>query len=193
MTGHPRRSDRWIAILVLLATIAMAVPLVQWADRQFLRVEPPPMVRRRRTVSRPDWVFACEHPYRRMQHDWLWFGVAATVGAGVLLATDRRTWTRRRLARPGTTGVLVMLLLGGVLAIQQVLVPPPFGRSNGLNYDLRNALEIPLSGAILGVWVVRWLRPARSRPDRRELTARFVGWMWMANIALLIGYGLLFG
>jgi hypothetical protein len=193
MIGLVRRALRWTAALLVLAALPLAVLLVQWADREYLRVEAPNIAQRRPTVSRPDWVWACENPYRRFSHDWTWLCVAATIGACGLLATDGHIFTRRRLARPGTAAVLVGLLVGGAFVAQQLLVPPTLGRSNGLSCNLRNALETRLTGAILGVWVVSWLRPPRGRPDFRERAARLVGWMWMAGIVLMIGYGLLFG
>jgi hypothetical protein len=193
MMDRLRRATSWTGTLVLLATLALAVVLVRWADREYLRVEAPNTAERLHTVSRPDWVWAMEHPYRRLGHDWVWLCVAANLVAAAVLATDCRIFSRRRLARLGTAVVLVSLLVGGVSVAQQLLVPPALGPSYGLSYSLLNALEPRLTGAILGVWVVFWLRPRRGRPDFRERIARLVGWMWMANVALLIGYGLLFG
>lgn len=193
MTDSHRRAMRWIDLIIFLATIAMADALVRWADREYLRVEPPSQRSRPSDGSRPDWLLTWLHPYRRLQHDWFWFCVAATVGAGALLAVDGRTWTRRGRARPGTMVVFVSLLVGGVTAAHHILIAPPFGRPNGLSYSLLNALEFRMPGAILGVWVVTWLRPWRGSPDPREHTARIVGWIWMANVGLLVGYGLLFG
>jgi hypothetical protein len=193
MTGRVSRAIRWTAALIVLATVPLAVLVVRWADREYLQVEAPNVTQRRSTVSRPDWVWAIEHPYRRLGHDWIWLWVAAIPGAAALLATDGRIFTRRRLARPGTAVVLVSLLVGGASIAQQLLVPPTLGSSYGLSYSLLNALEPRLTGAILGVWVVSWLRPRRGRPDFRERAARLVAWMWMANVVFLIGYGLLFG
>jgi hypothetical protein len=75
---------------------------------------------------------------------------------------------------------------------QQILVIPVSSRPNGLCYSLLNALEYRMPGAILGVWVVTWLRPGRGRPDWRERVARSLGGIWMMNVGLLIGYGLIF-
>lgn len=193
MTGLPRRVVLWRDVVILLATIALAVTTVRWADREHLRVEPPAKAQRRRTVPRPDWVRALEYPYRRLQHDWFWLCVAATLGVGGILASDGRTWSRRGLSRPGTTVVLVVLLVGGVTAAQQTLTEPGSARPYGLSYSLRNALGFRLPGAILGVWVVAWLRPRRGSPGWRERTARIVGWIWITDVGLLIGYGLVFG
>jgi hypothetical protein len=189
----PRPGDRWTAALVALAAIPLAAVLVQWADREYLRVEAPSIAQRRHTVSRPEWLWAWEPAYRRLGHDWPWLCVAASLGASALLAIDGRIWTRRRLAQPGTAIVLVILLVGGVSVAQRLLFPPTSGRSIGLSYGLLDALEAHVPEAILGVWVVAWLRPRRGRPDLRERTARLVGWMWMAVFVLTIGYGLLFG
>lgn len=189
MSRPPRRADA----LILLATIAVAVVLVRWADREYLRVEAPAAWRRSQVVSRPDWVWPLEQPYRRLQHDWVGLCVAATLGVVGLLAIDGRTWTRRGLARPGTIAVLAILLVGGASAATFLLVPVGPRHSVGLSYDLGDVLAFRMPGTILGVWVVGWLRPHRGRPDLRERLARLVGWMWMARVGLLIGYGLLFG
>lgn len=191
----PRRAAPTAAILVaVVVMVAAAAPLVRWADAEFLRVEPPPQRERRsHAVARPDWVFALEHPYRRMEFDSLWLTVAATLGVGVLLAIDGRTWTRRRLARPGTGGVFATLLVGGVLTAQTVLAPGPSVMTNGLCYALFNTLALAIPGLVVGVWVVAWLRRRRGRPDLRERIAQVITWMWMAQIGLLIGYGLIFG
>ncbi|MHB1558570.1 MAG: hypothetical protein ACYC61_14025 [Isosphaeraceae bacterium] len=191
----PRRAAPTAAILVAVGvTIAAAVPLVRWADAEFLRVEPPPQrARRSHDVARPAWVFALEHPYRRMQFDSLWLTVAATLGAGVLLAISGRTRARRRLARPGTTGVFATLLVGSLLTAQTLLAPAPFVMTNGLCYAVFNALGLAIPGLVVGVWVVAWVRRRRGRPDLRERIAQVVTWIWLAQIGLLIGYGLIFG
>jgi hypothetical protein len=191
----PRRAVPATAILFAVVVMtAAAVPLVRWADAELLRVEPPPQRElRSHGVARPDWVFALEHPYRRMQFDSLWLTVAATLGAGTFLAVDGRTWTRRRLARPGTAGVFAALLVGGVLTAQTLIAPGPFVMTNGPCYALFNVLSLGIPGVVVGVWVVAWLRPRRGRPDLSERIAQAVTWSWMAQIGLLIGYGLIFG
>ncbi len=191
----PRRAVPATAILfAVLATVVAVVPLVRWADAEFLRVEPPPRSERRsHTPSRPAWVFALEHPYRRVQFDSLWLTVAATLGASVFLTTDGRTWTRRRLARPGTAGVFASLLVGGVLTTQPLIAPGPFAMTNGPCYALFNVLSLGIPGLLVGVWVVAWLRPRRGQHLLRERIAQVVTWTWPAHIGLLIGYGLIFG
>jgi hypothetical protein len=202
MIGFPRGAVRWTDVMILVATIALACAILRWADRQFrrvegpsrfLRIEGPSQLRNRGNVHRPEWVWAMAHPYRRLQHDWLWISVVVTLGAAGMLALDRRTWHRWGLSRPGTIVVLVALLVGGATVAQQILMVPLSSRPNGLCYSLRNALEFRMPGAILGVWVVTWLRPVRGRPDWRERFARSVGWIWIANVGLLIGFGLIVG
>jgi hypothetical protein len=51
---------------------------------------------------------------------------------------------------------------------------------------LRNALEFAIPGAILGVWAVTWGR-------KMEWRGLLIGWMWMAQVAMLVAYGVLFG
>lgn len=183
-----RRTD----LVIALATAALACALVWWADREHARVQPWSPPSPRTGVWRPDWVWWREHLYGRLQHGWFWFGMAATVGAGALLACDRRTWTRRGLSRPGTAAVALALLIGGTTAAQLMLSPRGAG-PNGLCYALRNTLEMSIAGAVLGVWTVFRLRPRRGAVDWRERVARVVGWVWLGNIALLVAYGLIFG
>lgn len=192
MSGSPRRAPRWLDVVLIVATVAAAIVLVRWADQEYLRVETP-FAYQVRTVNRPEWVWALQRPYQRLQHGWPWFCVAATLGAGAILACDRETWTRRRLSRPGTTVVFVVILLGALTAAHQAFLAPTFTRSNGICYSVSNGLNFRLPGAILGVWVVGWLRPHHSKPDWPERAGRMVGWMWLANVGLLIGYGVLFG
>lgn len=193
MTGAGQRAAGWPVVLIVLVTTVLAWILVRWADREYRRVERPVRVERRHSVPRPDWIWALEYPYGRCQHDWVWICAAFTLGVGAILATDGRTWSRRGLSRPGTMVVLVVLVVGGVTIAQQSLALPVSARPNGLSYSLGNALEYRLPGAIVGVWVVAWLRPRRRCTDWRERAAGFVGWSWMATVGLLIGYGLLFG
>jgi hypothetical protein len=182
--------SRWPDIVIALAAIALAIVTVRWADREFLIRELPD--RSAHWTARPAWLIRLNHPYRRLQHDIIWVCVAATVAAGAILARDPATWTRRGLSRPGTAAVLVILLAGGVTVADRLLVGRyGLAASNALSYDLRNALDYRIPGAIIGAWVVAW--PWwRRRPAWRERMARFVGLLWMANVGLLIAYGLLF-
>lgn len=95
--------------------------------------------------------------------------------------------------RPGTTVVLVVLLLGGLTAAHQILSPPGFGRWDLLGSSLTYALQFRMPGVAVGAMVVAGLRPKRGLPDWRERAARMVGWIWIANVGLAITSGLLFG
>lgn len=165
---------------------------VRWADQEYLRLELP-FAYQVHTVSRSEWIWPLQRPYQRLQHAWPWLCAAATLGVGGVLAFDRETWTRRRLSRPGTIIVFVTILLGTVAATHQAFLAPPFIRTAELSYSLRNAVEFRMPSAILGAWVVAWLSPHRSVPDWPERAGRIVGWMWWANVGLLIGFGVLFG
>jgi hypothetical protein len=186
----PRR--RWPDILILVGAAAVAFAGVAWADREFVRVEPKAPDVNTHVVERPDWFWGLIYPYRRFQHDWIWVCVAATLGAGAVLARDG--WGRRSLSRPGTNAVFVMLLVGGLTAAQQLLVRHPiFASAYGMSYDLIEVLNAGVPGAIIGAWVVSWFGSRRRDPDWRERFARLVGWLWMVDVAMLIAYGLLFG
>lgn len=188
---------------ILLAAASLAVVAVRWADREFLAAEPLPESPPLHSASRPGWVWPLHRPYRRVQHDGVWFAAAATLGVGALLARDGRIWDRRGLSRPGAAGVLVALLVGGGAVAHQLLAGRPlYTQAAGACYDLRNALDLRLPGAVLGAWIVAWLgwlgwlgspRRRRRRPDWRERAARAVGWLWLADAGLLIAYALFFG
>lgn len=193
MRSPPQRSLRWLDVLILTATLVVAFAMVSWADAEYRRVEAPSMPRAIHAVSRPSWFWLLEGPYRRLKHDWFWLCVAYTLGIGAILVCRRETWTRRRLSRPGTIVVFVLILLRTVTAAHQAFLAPAFARPSGMCYSLTNVLNFRLHGAILGVWVVGWLRPSRSVPDWPERAGRIVGWMWLANVGLLIGCGVLFG
>ena len=177
-------------IVILVAAIALAIVTVNWADCEFLIREPPD--RDARIVRRPDWIVRLNHPYRRLEHDFICVCVAATVAAGAILARDRATWTRRGLSRPGTAAVFVVLLVGGVTVADRLLLSRyGLGASSPVSYELQISLGFRIPGAIIGAWVVAW--PWwRRRPAWRELMARLVAMLWMANVALLIAYALLF-
>jgi hypothetical protein len=176
--------SRAINAIILLAAIALAVVAVRWADREFERVDLGSETFR--PAHRPDWIWVLHRPYRRLQHDGIWACVAATVGIGAILAVDRRTWSRRGLSRPGTVVILVTLLVGVATAAHYLLAAPGIYRLNGTCYGLRNALEFAIPGAILGVWAVTWGR-------KMEWRGLLIGWMWMAQVAMLVAYGVLFG
>src|SRR5207302_7393 len=48
--GLPRRVARWPDVAIVLATIALAFTMVRWADREYLRVQPPLTFLRPHTV-----------------------------------------------------------------------------------------------------------------------------------------------
>jgi hypothetical protein len=186
----PRR--RWPDILILVGAAVVAYVGVAWADREFVRFEPKALDVNTHVVERPDWFWGLVYPYRRFQHDWIWVCVAATLGAGALLARDG--WGRRSLSRPGANAVFVMLLVGGLTVAQRLLAwMPRFVAAQGTSHDLDEVLNAGLPGAIIGSWVVSWFGSRRRDPDWRERFARLVGWLWMVDVAMLIAYGLLFG
>ncbi len=59
--------------------------------------------------------------------------------------------------------------------------------------ECRPGLSLSIPGVVVGVWVVAWLRPRRGRPELSERIAQVVTWILLAQIGLLIGYGLIFG
>jgi hypothetical protein len=186
MKRHP-----WPNILILLATIALGVLAVRWADAAFLQTEPPPKDLPPAAPARPEWIWAIYHPYRRLQHDWVWVSVAATLGVGAILALDARTWSRRGLSRPGTNVVFVTLLVGVATALQQLLAG--FAAAASKSYDLGEVLGSDLPGAILGAWVVVSLGSRPHHADWREWLGRLVAWFWIVDAAMLILYAPLFG
>jgi hypothetical protein len=172
-------SSRILNVAILLATIGSAAVSVRWADREFRRVEPP--TETARPVPRPEWFWALNRPYRRLQFDWTWVCVAATVGMGAVVARDPRP--RRR---PGAIVVIVALLVGVVSAAHYLVTAPAIFRTHGDCYGLHNALQVRVPGAILGAWALTWGRKAEWR-------GRLIGWMWMVQVGMLVAYGILFG
>jgi hypothetical protein len=152
-----------------------------------------PMAGSYRPDDRPDWVKAIYLPYRRVQRDGFWLSVVATVSIAALIASDRRTWSRRGMSRPGTTVAAVTLLTGGVTALHFFFLTWQDTSRMGLSYDVMNILEYRIPGAVIGAWVVTWLgrRRKRRRPGRDRL-GYLVGWIWMANVVLLIAYDVIF-
>ncbi len=195
MTTRQRRFSP-VDLAIGVATILLAIFVVGEFDRDYLVANPPaPVPQNRRTVTRPEWIWELQYPYTRFQHDFLAIAAAATLGAGAALAIRRETWTRRGLSRPGTVAVALALAIGIVqLSVVLTAKRPMFASARSFWIDLRNNLEFPLPGTVLGAWTVMALlglwRPSRSGC---ELSARAVGWAWLANIGLFLGYGLLFG
>lgn len=189
-----RPSARGVA--VGLATVILGAWLVVAFDRDYVRTAPPrPVSEIRKTVPRPDWFWGLQYPYTRFQHDFVAAVSAATVGAGAALMTRRATWTRRGLSRPGAVAVLLALAVGLIqVAVVLAAKVPMFASASSFWFNLRNNLEYPVPGTVLGAWTVMGLlglwRPAR---DGGERVARLVGLGWLLNIALLVGYPLLFG
>jgi hypothetical protein len=180
-------------IAILIGTAALAVLAVLWSEREYAHMNPQFKVLRN-SSSRAAWVRAIYGPSQRFQRDWAWFCVASTVGVGALLACDGQA--RNRVSQPGTNALFVMLLIGGVTAINQILAKQPrFSKIPGLSYSLdpENLLRNGSTGAYLGTCVVAWLWPRRRRPDGRERCARIVGWLWMVDVGLLVVSGVLFG
>lgn len=188
MSETPQGAFRWPDGEIVLTAIGLAIALVQWSDKAYVRVIGSPI--RLPAVSRPDWVWRLNVPYRRVVHNWPWVGVAATVGAAGLIARDRRTWSRRGLSRPGTVLILVILVVGSVTLMSQACAPPS---PNGLCFSLTSALVWRVPGAVVGFWVVAWFRRRRGVSDWRQRLAHLVGWGWVGNLVLTIAYGVLFG
>lgn len=170
---------RALNVAIVLATTVSAVIVVRWADGEFQRVEPP--TRPDAPIPRPRWIWSWHRPYRRLQSDWIWVCASATVGLGASVLLDPRA--RRR---PGAGVALVALLVGVVTASHYLLAAPAIFRRNGDCYGLRDALQFRVPGAILGAWAVTWGR----KPDWRS---RLIGGMWMADVAMLVAYGIVFG
>src|SRR4051794_30207455 len=107
------RSFSVLDMLIAIVTLGIGIVVVIAADRDQLLVSPPkPVPVERRVVSRPDWVWDLAFPYERITHDYSFAIAFATLGVGAILATDRTTWTRRGLSRPGTLAVVVALTVG---------------------------------------------------------------------------------
>ncbi|WP_435008446.1 hypothetical protein P12x_005656 [Tundrisphaera lichenicola] len=175
---------RWPVFAIILATLVLAVILIRWADGEFLRIESSSIDVNTHAVRRPDWFWVLLYPYRRFQHGWTWACVAATVGMGAIVALDGKVW--RRPARPGRAIVLVALSVMCLSMIFVVLAAPPIFRANGICYGLSDAVHYRVPGAILGAWVVTWGR-------RIDWRGQLVGWVWAAEVGMMIAYGFLFG
>jgi hypothetical protein len=188
-------------VAIVTATIALAIALVRWSDsdlRRTFRSSRVPLLPYYGAgrLPRPAWVDELFVPYRRLHHNWLWFCVAVTLGAAALLARDPRTWTRRGAARTSTLTVVVALLVGALTAvgpILRVLTAVPGDRTRPLGQLLASILPNPVIAAVVGVWVVAWLRQRRGSPGWRDRVAHLAGWSWIAHLGMTIGNNLLFG
>lgn len=191
-----RRPFPALELAIGIATLVLAGILIAAFDRDFLVTNPPsPVPQNRRTVARPEWVWNLQHPYSRFHHDFIASCCAATLGVGAAMAIRRETWTRRGLSRPGTVAVLLALAIGMVqLSVVLTAKRPMFASAQMFWFDLRNTLEFSIPGAILGAWtVMAMLGLWRPSHDGRETVSRTVGWMWLGNIGLFLGFGMLFG
>jgi hypothetical protein len=184
------------AMIALITLVIGVVVIVVAVDPDQRRVDPPsPEPVQRRNVPRPDWVWNLASSYRRMQHDYVFVVAVATLGVGAILATDKSTWTRRGISRPGTLAVVLALLVGTFQIVTLIVNRwPSFSAAASFGYDIRNQLEHYITGAILGAWVALaccglW----RASDNWKETAARMVGWGWLGTFGFLIGYGLLFG
>jgi len=182
MTAGRRFS--WVDLAIVLGAVALGVGLVRWADSEYVRVAGPPSG----VKAIDEWQWR----YRRGCHAWLWVAATWTLGVGAILARAGRFGNRRGLQRAGTRVVLVILVVGGATAAHFLLAAPRYLQTNGTSYGLYNALQLRVPGAILGAWVVGGVG-SRRRVDWRERAGRLAGWLWIADVGLLVASGFCFG
>ena len=195
-SDEARRISLWLDCVIGLLTVVLAVAVVIAADQTQRLVEPPePWPVYRRDVSRPERVWNFRPAYRRFQFDCQFALTVATLGAGLILAKDRKTWTRRGMSKPGTLAVVVAIVTGFLqIPILEPAQPFRMGGPTSSWYDIYKNLEFRLPGTILGSWIVVFAcglwSPCRNW---RDGLGRSIGWGWLATIGLMLGYPLLFG
>ena len=182
-------------LLIFLVFAGLTLASVRWADEEWVAAEvtsPEPTFR---AVARPEWVWRMQKPYRRFVHDYFWICPPVTLGLLAVVARDRSTWSRRGIARPGTRLVLMIAMVGTATCIHHVLFRPAvFSGNLTISFQFSSILKYWSPGLVIGSWIVTRLdRRSRRPPGSRERLARGVGWLWMANVALSIAYGIIFG
>ena len=192
-----RRRSPWSrADLVIFFVFAgLTVVSVRWADSEWFASEANSRQPAFRAVARPEWAWEMQKPFQRIMHDYFWICPPITLGLLALVIRDPSSFGRRGMARPGTRGVLMITMVGGVACIHHRLIRPAFFSGNlPLSFQFLNVLEYWILGLVIGSWIVTRLgRRSRRPPGWRERLARGVGWAWMANVALSIAYEIIFG
>jgi hypothetical protein len=195
MPGLRARQFTWLDAAILLAVLLLGIAAATWADREYLRRQPPTRFPVRRSVERPQWLWHLQYPFHRLWNDAQSVMGVATLGTAIVLLRDRRIWRRRRLTRPGDVAIAIGVLFGGIAVISQVLTAvPTSSRPQSLAFELGSILQDQVPGSILGAWIALWLaRVWRPSPDWRDRLGRILGWCWLGDIGLLIVNALLFG
>jgi hypothetical protein len=145
--------------------------------------------------GRPEWLRDLEFPCKRVHEDFRAFLAVASLG--IALATFRRGWRfRRGLPSPGMAasacaGSIVLFHLGRAAVLigsRDLLDQPAYWLQVGGFPARADRSWTPFSdvtGAIAGVWSYLLLaRQWRPRPGWRDALGRWLGWLWLGDVAI---------